>query len=60
MEGGGEQGAGGGHDPDAARAAVLRKAEEVKASEQYEELVTSTDRALLDSAEEHFRRGDHT
>ncbi len=60
MEGGGEEGApGSGNDPDATRAAVLRKAEEVKASEQYEELVTSTDKALLDSAEEHFRTGNH-
>lgn len=48
-----------GHDPEAARAAVLRKAEEEKATEQYDELVSSTDKALLDSAEEHFRRNNH-
>jgi tetratricopeptide (TPR) repeat protein len=56
MEGGEE---GEGHDPAAARAAVLSKAEQVKASEKYEELVTTTDKALLDSAEEHFRMGNH-
>lgn len=48
-----------GHDPEAARAAVLRRAEEVKAAEQYDQIVSSTDKALLDSAEEHFRRRNH-
>jgi len=47
------------HDPDAARAAVLNRAAEVKAAEEHEELSSASDRTLLDSAEDHFHHGDH-
>ncbi len=50
---------GSGHDPDAARAAVLKRAADVKAAEEHEELSSASDRTLLDSAEDHFHHADH-